>query len=364
MKNMNLDKIFEYLTAFKKFPTYQFERRIDAFMLPYLKTHFDEHFKKEFGTVTPDFVFLYPEFPIERNNKLENYEVEKIHEKYADYVDYIMWSAHLNTIWLVEFKTEINSLTKEQFINYFEACNRGWASLVQYYFVKAIDNTNWRKFSEGLEYMNKLAPGILGFDGELKLGDFIEKERGFGVNKYLKDIKGQIKFQTEPRVRFIYLAPAKSLKQLNLYASQINDSKNCYAGLISLAEFSENVDEKLKQVLLDIEKDGIKQQVIPLMWNGYCPESWLKGKTVRMKLNKNDFFESEETGLQICVLRGVQAIILNFRGSGNFPSNSTYAEDIETGEMLSPQTTGYPPFNDGEIFTSTLEVEDYITSIK
>ncbi|MBL0200354.1 MAG: hypothetical protein IPP81_09290 [Chitinophagaceae bacterium] len=361
---MNLDKIFEYLKAFKKFPTYQFERRIDAFMLPYLETHFNEHFKKEFGTVNPDFVFLYPEFPIERNNKFQNSGVEKIQEKYADYVDYIMWSAHLKTIYLVEFKTEINSLTKEQFNTYFEACSRGWASLVQYYFSKAIHNTNWRKFLEGLEYMNNLVSGILGFDGELSLRGFIEKERGFGVNKYLKDIKGQIKFQIEPRVRFVYLAPAESLKQLNLFATEINDSNNCYAGLISLAEFSETVDEKLKEVLLEIENDGIKQWKIPLMWNGYCPESWLQGKTVRMKLNGNDFFESEETALQICILSGVQAIILNFRGNGNFLSHSVFADEIEKGEMLSPQTTGIPPFNDGVIFTTTMEVASYIHNIQ
>lgn len=56
---------------------------------------------------------------------------------------------------------------------------------------------------------------------------------------------------------------------------------------------------------------------IPIMWNGYCPESLLKGKTVRMRLNQNDFFESEETGLQICIIPGIQAVILSFRGKGN-----------------------------------------------
>lgn len=54
------------------------------------------------------------------------------------------------------------------------------------------------------------------------------------------------------------------------------------------------------------------------MWNGYCLESLLKGKTVRMRLNQNDFFESEETGLQIYIIPRVQAVILNFRGQGKF----------------------------------------------
>jgi len=54
------------------------------------------------------------------------------------------------------------------------------------------------------------------------------------------------------------------------------------------------------------------------MWNSHCPESLLKGKDVRMRLKENDFFESEETGLQLAVLSGVQAKILNFKAKGKF----------------------------------------------
>ncbi len=99
-------------------------------------------------------------------------------------------------------------------------------------------------------------------------------------------------------------------------------------------------------------------------WNGYCPESLLKGKRVRMKLNDWDFFEREETGLQVAVLKGVQAIILNFRGNGEFRFTPEYADDIEQGEFLSPQTSERMPFNNGEIFNSAEDVEEYIKGIK
>ena len=102
---------------------------------------------------------------------------------------------------------------------------------------------------------------------------------------------------------------------------------------------------------------------IPLIWNGYCPECWSKGKSVRMKLNTNDFFECEETGLQICVLRGIQAIILNFRGAGNFRSTETYADEIENSEILSAQTMSKAPFNNGEIFGSSEEISNFIASV-
>ena len=108
----------------------------------------------------------------------------------------------------------------------------------------------------------------------------------------------------------------------------------------------------------------MNERKLAQMWNGYCPKSWLQGKTVRMKLNDWDFFESEETALQICVLRGVQAIILNFRGKGKFCEDPTYADEIENGEILSPQTTVRPPFNEGEIFQNSEEIENYIKAIK
>lgn len=109
----------------------------------------------------------------------------------------------------------------------------------------------------------------------------------------------------------------------------------------------------------------MSKEKLNLTWNGFCPESYLKGKQVRMRLNEWDFFESEETRLQICVLTGVQAVILNFRGEGKFRSTPSYADDIESGEMLSPQNMSRPPFNDPtEVFHSSEEVEKYIVAIK
>ena len=105
----------------------------------------------------------------------------------------------------------------------------------------------------------------------------------------------------------------------------------------------------------------MKKQLLDQMWNGYCPESWLQGKKVRMRLNRSDFYESEETGLQIAILSGVQAIILNFRGEGKFRSTPQFGDEIESGEMLSPQNINRPPFNEPTtIFERSKDIEDYI----
>ena len=118
--------------------------------------------------------------------------------------------------------------------------------------------------------------------------------------------------------------------------------------------------ENYPKFLSILDEDTITK--IPTIWNGYCPESWHKGKTVRMRLNKMDFFESEETGLQIAIgFPGVQAVILKFRGNGNFSDTEVYSDERDCNECLSPQTMENPPFCEPIIFKSSEEISDYIS---
>ena len=104
-----------------------------------------------------------------------------------------------------------------------------------------------------------------------------------------------------------------------------------------------------------------EKMILTQMWDGYCPESKLKGKLVRMRLNKWDFYESEETGLQIAIaFPGVQCVILKFRGKGNFRDTAQFADEHVDGELLSPQTMDRPPFCDVNIFTDGKEIVEYI----
>ena len=107
-----------------------------------------------------------------------------------------------------------------------------------------------------------------------------------------------------------------------------------------------------------------ENQTVSTIWNGYCPESLLQGKRIRMRLNDWDFYESKATGLQIALLRGVQAIILNFRGNGEFRSTPEYGDEVCNGEYLSPQTANSFPFNNGKVFGTSEEIENYIKTIK
>ena len=100
------------------------------------------------------------------------------------------------------------------------------------------------------------------------------------------------------------------------------------------------------------------------LFDGYCPESKLAGEKIKMRLNENDFFESEKTGLQIALsYPGVNAVVLNFRGRGKFRNTIKYAHEVENGELLSPQMTERFPYCDERIFGNENEFHDYLKDI-
>lgn len=72
---------------------------------------------------------------------------------------------------------------------------------------------------------------------------------------------------------------------------------------------------------------------IEIYFDGYCPESELQGKQVEMKLNEDDFWESEETGLQMTVFPPF-ATILRWRGKGKFKSTSNKASEMISGLLI------------------------------
>ena len=101
-------------------------------------------------------------------------------------------------------------------------------------------------------------------------------------------------------------------------------------------------------------------------WYRYCPESLAKGETVRMRLNSWDFYESEKIGLLIARMEpGVQAVILRFRGNGDFRGMISYADEVAGGAMLAGAKL--PGFNPGNydmdsviILQKKEELKDYI----
>jgi len=243
---MSIDKTFEYLKLFKGLPTYQFERRIDAFMLPYLETAFNNIFQKN------DFKLVYPEFPLWPKRK-EAYELDKSAQR-SIYADYIMWSKEMdNTIFLVEFKTDENSIDPNQFDSYILNCKEGWPQLFTDYFNKtlhAAENKGpWRKFCYGLDFFYKQAKELTGVSEAFDLQRFYSKPRGNGVTNYLKRIK--LNFSDNYNLKLIYLAPERCIKKIK---SDSPFAKEYYHSCISLSEIAEYVENPLGLILKDIDR--------------------------------------------------------------------------------------------------------------
>lgn len=243
---MNADKIFDSLNIFKNFPTYQLERRIDAFMLPFL----EEGIRNACEINDDGLVFVYPEFPIKRLPKRGVSDVRI--DRLSEYVDYLMYSPAFNTVYFVEFKTEVKSIKGSQFWSYYLNCQQGWSSLIEYYFDKAINSKSWRKFVYGLIHIEKVAPQLLGNES-LELEKFLQCSKG--VHKKLLELKNNISFkEDEPAVKFIYLAPTKSKEVLDKIVHSRQCSSEYYVGLITLNRFADFVSDKsLKELLRQID---------------------------------------------------------------------------------------------------------------
>ena len=86
---------------------------------------------------------------------------------------------------------------------------------------------------------------------------------------------------------------------------------------------------------------------IQLFFDGYCPESLMEGERVEMRLNDDDFWESEATGLQMTVFPPY-AVILPWRGKGSFRSSGEVASDSCTGLVMTYSSTekGHETFPD------------------
>lgn len=75
-----------------------------------------------------------------------------------------------------------------------------------------------------------------------------------------------------------------------------------------------------------------------IFFDGYCPESFLNGKMIEMKLNNNDFWESIETGLQIAISQPF-ATILKWRGKGDFRKSSKNCSSMHEGLVYCEPTS-------------------------
>ena len=246
---MNTEAIFEYLQTFKNFPTYQFERRIDAFLLPYLETVFNKHFE------TDDFVFVFPEFPLYRIDEA-SLRILNFDDKQSAQADYFLFSRNLSKVCFVELKTDESSINTKQVVTYIRNAEAecGWDKLYYYYLHKTHKNNDWRKFIHGLIYINKVAPELVGNNYDKDVEKFVAKEIGKGVNAIIENMKENISFKDSPDVCFCYIGPSKGKSKVTKIIDEFDKEMKYYAGYITLTQFADSIRSPLQELLLKIDK--------------------------------------------------------------------------------------------------------------
>lgn len=100
-------------------------------------------------------------------------------------------------------------------------------------------------------------------------------------------------------------------------------------------------------------------------FEGFCPESKLKGEQLEMRLNEYDFWESEKTGLQIAISEPF-AVILKWRGKGELRASSPKESDLHYGlfltESMDIKGEEILLYKEG-LFEYEFDLEEYIDAI-
>ena len=101
-----INKIFDTLDNWRNLPAYQLERRADIFFAIYLK----EIIKNRFGDEIDDTII--PEFPIRKGTIFP--DIEKKTRNLSYKVDYLAFCKSSETLYLIELKTDQNSISPDQ----------------------------------------------------------------------------------------------------------------------------------------------------------------------------------------------------------------------------------------------------------
>jgi len=221
---MNVESLLKQLLTFKNLPTYQFERRINVFVVYYLEDYI-KSLHNEGGT----YKMIYPEFPLSLHDDDNR---ETLHSNYADYLFY---NSSTRKAFFLEFKTDSISVNKKQFDYYYNKCAERWAKRLHYYVTKAKGGTHQKKFAYGLKFLKEQAPDLVGCEAYDPPAEML-RPKVVGINKYFQGLCFNPPKDIE--LTFKYLAPTASKDKIGKIRSEITPGLHTYySGFIDLADF-------------------------------------------------------------------------------------------------------------------------------
>jgi len=225
-------EIKKMLFDLKGLPKYQFERRIDIFILEHLEDVLSKKLNEKVH-------FLYPEFPLRSLKGIKDMKfidttkekidkLETVETRHNTNVDYLLASE--KTFYLVELKTDPQSFKEDsQLIYYSHYSGKKFKDL--YAFFVELAETQKKKWKTGLEYLNK---------------------------KYEDHFKEKLENNCNKEIKIIYLVPSaiinneKYKKEKEKLEDELGEET-----FVSLTEFADKIsgDKQLKLLLKEIDKE-------------------------------------------------------------------------------------------------------------
>ena len=185
-----LERVFQNLTLWRNLPKYQLERRADIFFSLYLKEILEANLNG--GDKLSE--ILIPEFPLKKvinqnDNGALSINIDKHH---TVNVDYVMFSRNLQTIYLIEFKTDMGSHRPDQFKYLIKAKNKiqdkGLEEIVKELWSVFKATNDKQKYFHFFKHLEDL--GIITLPEQIKTILYSGRKQGISeaINKYADNL--------------------------------------------------------------------------------------------------------------------------------------------------------------------------------
>lgn len=196
-----IGKIFNNLTMWRNLPKYQLERRADIFFSLYLKEILEAKFSSD-GIHVELSPVIIPEFPIRQGG-----------QHHTANVDYVMFSKDLKTVYLIEFKTDMNSFRSEQYEYLISAKkniqDQGFKKILYELWSVFLATDDKQKYFHLFKQLNDLELLELPFG----LKEFVFPKVKRGVTDLIDRHKEKLKCCSINHVVLVFLQPAYSENQ-------------------------------------------------------------------------------------------------------------------------------------------------------
>lgn len=238
-----MDKLIERLKEWKGLPDYQMERRVDLFISLYLEEVLNAKY------VCEDMKIVCPEFPVRalkiigsgkkwENPELSLDDIKPVCTRHSTKIDYLCYSAEINSLYLVELKTDSASFEIKQLCYYKYYINRSsWKDMWNFVLkcAKGAKSGAWQKYAYMLYVIDRKVPALSPY---VCSNQYEPLKDGSLTSDSLKSIRNVpfVPHMPSRKIDYIYIAPEDMV-----FPERMDKKRR-----ITLKEFAEAITQKSK----------------------------------------------------------------------------------------------------------------------